>query len=162
MTKPPSPSRPRVQAYADTNGIPPSGIPPEAATSKERIRLTITVTPEVHAAFQRMADVSGMSIGRAMGDWLGDTLEGVEFVTGQLVKAREAPRQVAKEMRQMLLGGLDQADELLADLRSGKLKVPAAADGARSAPRPAAAAPAPRLVIRGGKSPGKTRKEGRA
>jgi hypothetical protein len=125
------------------------------------IRLTISVTPEVHAAFQRMAEVSGMSIGRCMGEWLGDTLEGAEFVTGQLAKARQAPRQVAAEMRQMLLGGLDEADQLLADMRSGKIKVPPATTpgDARSVTRAAAAeAQTPRPVIRGGKSPGKTRR----
>src|SRR3954469_7859568 len=122
--------------------------------SPERIRLTISVTPEVHAAFQRMADAASMSIGRCMGDWLGDTVEGAQFITAQLIKAREAPRQVAKEMRQMLLGGLDEADQLLADLRSGKKKGPgpATVGDARSAPQPAAgAAPLPpRPVIRGG------------
>ena len=45
------------------------------------IRLTITVTPEVHAAFSRMAEASSMSLGRCMGEWLADTVEGVEFVT---------------------------------------------------------------------------------
>lgn len=121
----------------------------------DNIRLTITVTPEVHAAFTRMAEVSGMSLGRCMGEWLADTLEGVEFVTGQLVKAREAPRQVVREMRQGVLGLLDEMDQLQADLRSGKVKMPPTLPGgdARSAPRPAAsAAEAPRLVIRGGKS----------
>ena len=127
------------------------------------IRLTISVTPEVHAAFKRMADVSGMSIGRCMGAWLQDTLEGAEMITGQLVKAREAPRQVVKEMRQWALGAVDQADELLAQLRAGKVPgaaleerggAPAAA-GRRRAPE--AQLEAPRPVIRGGKSPGKTR-----
>lgn len=161
MNKPPSPSRPRVQAYAYTNGIPPSGVPPEQA-KPENIRLTITVTPEVHAAFTRMAEASGMSLGRAMGEWLADTLEGVEFVTAQLVKAREAPRQVVRDMRQGLLGMTDEMDKLLSDMRSGAIKLPAAGDGARSAPRTAVAAASPRPVIRGGNSPGKTRKEGRS
>lgn len=120
----------------------------------ENIRLTITVTPDVHAAFTRMAEASGMSLGRCMGEWLADTLEGVEFVTAQLVKAREAPRQVVREMRQGMLGLADEMDQLMTDMRSGKVKVPPAGD-ARSAPRPAAAT-TPRPVIRGGKSGGKT------
>lgn len=130
----------------------------------QNIRLTITVTPEVHAAFQRMAEVSGMSLGRCMGEWLGDTLEGVEMITGQLAKARAAPRQAVKDMRQGLLGLTDQMDELLADLRSGKTLIePLARPGrdARSAPSPgggAAVVETPRPVIRGGKSPGETRR----
>lgn len=122
--------------------------------SPDRIRLTISVTPEVHAAFTRMAEVSGLSIGRAMGDWLADTIEGVEMITGQLAKARQAPRTVVKEMRQGLLGLTDEVDQLLAGLRNGSIKVPAAAGGMAGLPgtRPATAAPPPRPVIRGGKS----------
>jgi hypothetical protein len=123
------------------------------------IRLTITVSPEVHEAFTRMAAASSMSLGRCMGEWLADTIEGAEFVTAQMVKAREAPRQVAKDLRQMALGAVDLADDLLADMRSGKLARPATA-GAKTlgSHQPALAAPtSPRPVIRGGKSPGKTR-----
>ena len=124
------------------------------------IRLTITVTPEVHEAFQRMAAASSLSIGRCMGEWLGDTLDGVEFVTAKLVEARQAPRQVAKDLRQMALGAVDLADDLLSDIRQGKLKFekPVAAPEREALVAPGqAAAPAPRPVIRGGKSGGKTR-----
>ena len=118
------------------------------------IRLTITVSPEVHAAFTRMAAASSLPVGRCMGEWLADTLEGVEFVTDQLERARHAPRQVVREMRANLLGVTDQMDELLADMRSGAIKLPVPSGDARSAPRSAPAAP-PRPVIRGGKSHGK-------
>jgi hypothetical protein len=123
------------------------------------IRLTITVTPEVHEAFQRMAAASSLSIGRCMGEWLGDTLEGVQFVTAKMVEARQAPRQVAKELRQMALGSVDLADDLLNDIRQGKLRfdkpVAATERDALAAPDQSAP-PAPRPVIRGGKSGGKT------
>lgn len=121
----------------------------------ERIRLTITVDPEVHEAFQHMAQASSMSIGRCMGEWLADTVDGARFVTAQLVRAREAPRQVVKEIRQMALGSVDLADDVLADLRSGKLQGAGrerdSARAARPAGRPGTPLP-PRPVIRGGKS----------
>jgi len=127
--------------------------------SPEKIRLTITVSPEVHAAFSRMAKVSGLPVGRCMGAWLEDTLEGAEFVTGQLEKAREAPRQVVAEMRQWALGAVDQADELLGAMRAGKplnsvkVLVPGQEGGPRARGVPAAPeAASPRPVIRGGKS----------
>lgn len=41
----------------------------------DRIRLTISVEPEVHAIFSKMAEASGMSLGKCMGDWLADTAE---------------------------------------------------------------------------------------
>jgi hypothetical protein len=137
----------------------------------QNIRLTISVSPEVHAAFKRMAEVSGMSIGRSMGEWLADTLEGVQFVTDKLQRAREAPRQVAQELRASALGAADMLDEALRSLRAGP---PAGGDPDRASVRrtvratpelPSAPAAAqnvgqresPRPVIRGGKSPGKTR-----
>lgn len=118
------------------------------------IRLTITVTPEVHAAFSRMAEVSSLPVGRCMGDWLADTLEGAEFLTAQLIKAREAPRQVIREMRQSALGVSDE----LADLLS-KMQTKGAGPAGRASAAPhAATVQTPRPVIRGVKS---TRKAGR-
>jgi hypothetical protein len=129
--------------------------------SPERIRLTISVSPEVHAAFQRMADVSGMSIGRAMGDWLADTLEGAEMVTAQLERARQAPRQVAADMRQQLLGSVDLMDEVLQGMRTGHKGAAGAGRGSAAVPGAEAATPSPRPVIRGGKSPRKTLSKGK-
>ena len=116
----------------------------------QNVRLTITVTPEVHAAFSRMAEVTGMSLGRCMGEWLADTQEGAEMLTSQLLRAREAPKQVIREMRQGLLGVLDQTDNLLADIRAKEARKAGPA-GDAGAPRPGRPQP-PRPVIRGGKS----------
>lgn len=122
------------------------------------IRLTITVTPEVHAAFSRMAAASSMSLGRCMGEWLADTVEGVEFVTAQLERAREAPRQVVRDMRQTMLGLGDEMSQLLSDMRTGAIKLPpVSGDGGPPGPRRPVAEAAlpkpPRPVIRGGNSP---------
>jgi hypothetical protein len=82
-------------------------------TSTESIRLTITVTPEVHATFQRFAKASGMSLGRAMGEWLGDTLEGAELLASQLERARAAPKAVIREMHAFALGLSDETGAML-------------------------------------------------
>jgi hypothetical protein len=124
----------------------------------DRIRLTIAVTPEVHAAFQRMADATGISLSRAMGDWLADTIEGAQLLTLQLEKARAAPKVAIREMQASLSGLHEEMGQLLDDIRTGKRQLPPGVAGrdARSA-HGAAAPEAPRLVIRGGNSPGKTR-----
>ena len=57
----------------------------------ERIRLTITVTPQVHDTFQQMAEISGRSLGRCMGDWLEDTAEGAQLTVHQMQELRLAP-----------------------------------------------------------------------
>ena len=115
------------------------------------VRLTITVTPEVHETFKRMASAGSMSISRAMGDWLNDTLEAAEFMTSMIERARESPRLVVQELRANALGAADEAVSLLDEIRQ---KAAAARPGGRGRPAGrAAAAPPPRPVIRGGKSP---------
>ena len=54
----------------------------------EVIRTTVPVRPEVHAAFKRLADVQGVSLGRAIGDWLSDTFEAAEMVTARCRRPR--------------------------------------------------------------------------
>lgn len=76
----------------------------------ERVRLTITVPAETHAVFQRMADVSGQSLGRVMGDWLTDTAEGAQIVVKKLQEAREAPKLVMREFRAMAVGLVEEID----------------------------------------------------
>ena len=117
--------------------------------SPERLRLTIAVTPEVHETFQRMADATGISLGRAMGDWLADTIEGAQMLTAQLERARAAPRTAIREMQAGLHGLHGELAQMLDKMRTG----PATTDrGSLALHGPAAAAPSPRPVIRGGKS----------
>lgn len=121
----------------------------------ERVRLTITVTPEVHAAFTRLADASNMSLGRAMGEWLEDTMDAAMHAATLLEKARAAPKQVMAQVHAYALGLADETGAILEQVRE---KVRAErASGARNEPRSTApVSPSPRPVIRGGKSPRKT------
>jgi hypothetical protein len=105
-----------------------------------RIRVTVSVTPETLEAFQHFAQCAGVSVGRAMGDWLGEQLNAVTFAALRFEEAREeameAPRAIARAVP-----GVHQ------------LRQRQAAPGAPEAPRPAAAGSPPRPVIRGGNSP---------
>ena len=122
----------------------------------ERVRVTVPVSPEVLDAFQRLAKASGMSTGRAMGDWLADTMEGAEFMAHTLEKARAAPRLAVQEMQAMALGLGDDLGALLTRMRKEGRGLP---DGGRASAAPDAGRTAsgtplpPRPVIRGGKSP---------
>ena len=122
----------------------------------EPVRLTITVTPEVHAAFRRLADASGMSMGKAMGEWLGDTLEAVEFMAEKMEQARAAPRLVMQEMHAYALGLADETKQILANVkereRVGRASAARARTGGPHAPAAPTAPTPPRPVIRGGKS----------
>jgi hypothetical protein len=116
----------------------------------DRVRLTISVTPEVHAAFSRLAEASSISISRAMGEWLGDTLDAVEFTAQKVQEARAAPKLVMREMHAYALGLADETGALLKKV---------GAKGTAAGKRSAGAAPAfPPSSNTGGKSPGKTRR----
>ena len=138
------------------------------------VRVTVPVTPEVHEAFQRLAAASGISTGKAMGDWLKDTLEGALAMAEMLEKARSAPKQAVRQMHSYALGLTDVTSELLESLskrsRKGVVTVgrqtphsagsagegaPPRGEGptARKASAAAKAPLPPRTVIRGGKSP---------
>ena len=143
------------------------------------VRVTVPVTPEVQEAFQRLAAASGISTGKAMGDWLKDTLEGALAMAEMLEKARAAPKQAVRQMHSYVLGLTDVTSELLADLSkrsrkgataAGRQTPTSAGSAGEGAPprgegptarKAAAAAKAPlppRTVIRGGKSPKTSKK----
>jgi hypothetical protein len=84
-----------------------------------RIRLTIPVTPEVHDAFTRIGKAASISTGRAMGEWLADTLDAAAYLADTLEKARAAPRQVAQQLHAYALGLSDETGTLLEQIRKG-------------------------------------------
>lgn len=115
-------------------------------SSQERIRLTITVSPEVHEVFSRMAETAGVSLGRCMGDWLADTIDGAQFVATKMAEARAAPKTVMREMHAAASG-------LLAEVRSETERL--RASGWRPGSASAVAPPLPPSSLTGGKSPAK-------
>lgn len=123
-------------------------------SSPDNVRLTITVTPDVHAAFKRLAAAGGMSISRAMGEWLGDTVEAAEFMAEKMEQARAAPKIVMREMHAYALGLADETGALLERVRKDGAAARAGRSGA-DAPGPARRPPSGNT---GGKVPGKGRR----
>lgn len=103
------------------------------------IRLTISVSPEVHQTFTNISKTLGVPVGRAMGDWLGDTLDAANYLSDTLVKARQAPRLVAQQLHAYAHGLTDEAGELLERVR----KDPATRAPLRPAPRGGSGSAAP-------------------
>ena len=110
---------------------------PPTLETKE-VRLTIPVSAEVHEAFTRMAKATQMPVGRAMGEWLGDTIEAAQLMAEKLEQARAAPRLVMQEMHAYALGLADETGALLDKVRKEGQK---AREGRARADRPATAAP---------------------
>src|SRR5450830_714014 len=87
------------------------------STPTPNIRLTISVTPEVHAAFLRMSKASNVSIGRSMGLWLQDTLEAAEFMASTMEKARSSPKIVIEQLQAYTLGLQDELSSVMQVVR---------------------------------------------
>lgn len=128
----------------------------------DRIRTTISLDPEVHAIFVTMAEASGTSVSRCMGDWLADTAEGAQFVAAKMMEARRAPKTVMREMQSMAAG---LAKEVEAQVESIRRKSLQTTSQARAEPRLAGGRKAPGAVEppcspTGVKSPGKGKGKG--
>lgn len=83
----------------------------------KNVRLTISITPEVHETFKRFAAAAGMSISKAMGEWLGDTIEGAQFITTKMEQARATPKLVMREMHAYALGMADETGAMMEKLK---------------------------------------------
>lgn len=121
-------------------------------TRPAKVRLTIAVDPEVHEAYQRLAKITNQSISKAMGGWLEDTIEPLNYMAEKLQQARSAPAMVIRELHAYSLGLADETNALLEKVREeGK------------AARASSAAPPSRLPPSGntgGKGTGRTGKPG--
>jgi hypothetical protein len=116
--------------------------------SSAKVRVTVPVTVETLELFKRLAAVQGSSVGKAMGEWLGDTGEAVESMTKLLADARRSPVKAARQLSAYASGLVDLTDGLLADFAvkapEGKVR---AADRASFSSREAGARTGPKKPL---------------
>lgn len=106
-----------------------------------QVRLTISVSPEVHAAFSRLAQAGSMSLSRAMGDWLEDTVDAATYTATMMEKARAAPKMVMREVHAYALGLADETGDLMASITQKGRASAVAAEKAHAAAAAQGAAP---------------------
>lgn len=75
-------------------------------------RVSVPVSSEVLVVFERLAKAANMSTGKAMAEWLSDTVEAAELMASTMERARAAPKVVTAELHAMMLGMADQTKEL--------------------------------------------------
>lgn len=123
-------------------------------------RVSVPVSGEVLEAFQRLAKAGNMSTGKAMAQWLEDTIDAAQFMAQTLEKARKAPKMVARELHAYALGLGDETGQLLETIKSmssGQRAEMAAGRGGLQSARPAGSS-APPSCNTGGKVPPKQAK----
>ena len=85
--------------------------------SNETKRVMVPITPEVQAVFERLAAAQGCTTGRAISEWLTDTLEGAAAIADLVEKARREPIAAMRQMHSYALGLGDMTTEILEGLR---------------------------------------------
>ena len=93
----------------------------------EKTRVMVPITPEVKAVFDRLAAAQGCTTGRAISEWLTDTLEGAAAIVDLVEKARKEPIAAMRQMHSYALGLGDMTTEILEGLRKATSKEPAKA-----------------------------------
>lgn len=93
----------------------------------EKTRVMVPITPEVKAVFDRLAAAQGCTTGRAISEWLTDTLEGAAAIADLVEKARKEPIAAMRQMHSYALGLGDMTTEILEGLRKATSKEPAKA-----------------------------------
>lgn len=81
------------------------------------MRVTVPVAPDVLEAFKRLSAAQGVSVGKAMGEWLADTVDGVGYMTDLLEKARKAPHLAVRELHAYAMGLTETTTDLLEGIR---------------------------------------------
>jgi hypothetical protein len=120
----------------------------------KKIRFTISVDEDVHAAFVEMAETAGQSLSTAVGDWLCDTTESARFVSAKMRELRMSPSAAMLELAATQELAVRQTRELACRWAAQESKGGGGGAGARSA-HGAATAPKPPCSHTGVNTPGK-------
>ncbi len=62
-------------------------------------RLSVPLTPEVHATFQRLAKAMGGSLSSAIAEWLVDTQEAADMMAKKIIELRRSPNEFVTKVR---------------------------------------------------------------
>ena len=96
----------------------------------ENVRLTVPVSGRAHSVFSRIAEASGVSLGRCMSSWLDDTLDAAEYMADKMLDARTAPRILARELHGYA-AGLQVAGDAIIKRAQGGLTPPSSNTGGK-------------------------------
>lgn len=84
------------------------------------VRLTVPLSPNVHAVFSRISESSGVSLGRCVNAWLFDTLDAADFMAQKMEGARQSPRILSRELNAYAAGLSVALDDVLTKAGVGK------------------------------------------
>lgn len=117
-------------------------------TPHKTIRVSVPIAPEVLEKFKRFSEASGLSVGKSIGDWLRDTVSGLDAMTDILEAHKRSPAQAmqqlavyASALQDMTSGALESMKEGSGPRREGAPPAGKSLDVAKAAMIKAAAFP---------------------
>lgn len=84
------------------------------STPTKTVRLSVPVTPEVQAIFQRLAEASGRSMAASMSQWLMDTRQAADLMAENLERLRESPGELVARVK-LHISGVEDAAQMVID-----------------------------------------------
>jgi len=87
------------------------------------VRLTIPVSKATHDVFTRIANGSGVPIGRCMAQWLQDTLDAADYMAQKIETARQAPGILSRELHGYAAGLAVAGDAVIERAKRGKTAI---------------------------------------
>lgn len=115
---------------------------------KKTKRITVSIDTDVCSSYERMSEVSGLSLSRCIGEWLADTVESAQFITAKLEDVKLAPTRVFNE----LLASAEQVKQATLVLKG---EVRAARSTGTPAARAAARPPSSNTGVKGRRAGGR-------
>ena len=126
-------------------------------------RLSVPIAPQVLEVFERLAKAGNMSAGKAVAEWLADTVEAAELMALTMERARATPKIVTAELHAMALGLSENTRELMEKFskmgKAARAAAPGEALARTSDAERVAALPVPPPCNTGGKLPKSTKKD---
>ncbi len=85
-------------------------------------RVSVPLSREALEAFEALAKVQNLSTGKAIAEWLEETIDAVLYLSTLLEEARAAPKLVAQKMHAFALGLADESGALVEQIKQDSKK----------------------------------------
>ena len=85
----------------------------------KNFRVSVPITPDVLAKFQRFSDASGLSVSKSIGDWLRDTVSGLDAMTDILESHKRSPAQAMEKLTLLASALQDMTADSIRAMKSG-------------------------------------------
>lgn len=83
------------------------------------MRVSVPITSDVLAKFQRFSEASGLSVSKSIGDWLKDTAGGLDAMTEILEAHKRSPAQAMARLTTYASALQDMTSGALEGMRNG-------------------------------------------